>query len=408
MPLGDIVEAEGGDQILTGKGWVPLTPELEAAAAIGAFGAFTQNAVEMASFGLFTQDPGLSEVSPVASKLGTAAGVAGVIGPGISPLLRAAQQGVRAVRAGKGAAAVEGVAAEARAATGGGTLFKTEQGFIKKLSDVSPEAIKGSVQSLEAGLGSIPGLRIVVDLINTQKRKVMGGKVGRAMGMSNGEIRAGGGRLRPADVEPALDRIDDVYTGARNVVSEKVTTQQVQKLGREALKEKFITETELARLGRAADATGDTLLDLRSLVRASGRTEATRAGKARANEIVDAIQELIKDSAKGTNQFKQLAEADRQWKVWSAINKGGVVNGEGWLNLNSLKNNLTRSFGTRVGRGASRKGLRPVEVDMFNAIDELGPINFQIPSSGTAERLIAGSVVSNALGIPILGIGGGG
>ena len=404
MPLGEIVEAEGGDQILTGKGWVPLTPELETAAAIGALGAFSQNAVEMATFGLFTADEGLDEVSPVASKLGTAAGVAGVIGPGISPLLRAAQQGVRAVRAGKGVVAAEGVAAEARAATGGGTLFKTEQGFLKKASDIGPEAIRGTVQSLEAGIGSIPGLRVMVDLINTQKRKVMGGKVGRAMGMSNGEIRAGGGRLRPADVEPALDRIDDTYNAARNLVSEKVTTQQVQKIGREAAKQNFISETELANLGRATDATGDTLLDLRAAVRRSGRASATRAERVRAAEIIDEIQELIKQSAKGTNQFKALGEADRQWKVWSAINKGGVVNGEGWLNLNSLKNNLTRSFGTRVGRGGSREGLRPVEVDMFNAIDELGPINFQIPSSGTAERQIAAAAIGGAIGIPILGI----
>ena len=400
MPLGDIVEAEGGDQILTGNGWVPLTDELEAAAGMGWFGAFSQNALEMASFGLFTPDPGLEEVSPVASKAGTAAGF---IAPASLPLLRAAQQGVRAVRAGKGAAGIEAATATRQA---GGSTFRTEAGFLKKPSDLSPEALKGTVQSLEAGIGSLPVARIGTDLMNIQKRRVMGGKVGDAIGMGPGEIRAAGGKLRPADVKPALDRIDDVYEGARNAVSEVVTTQQVSKLGREALKEGFITERELARFGRAADATGDTLLDLRSAIREAGRAAGTRAERVRANEIVDNIQELIESATKGTEQAKQLGIADRQWKTWSAVSKGGTINGEGWLNLNSLKSNLTRSFGTRVGKAAERKGLRPVEVKLFDAIDELGPINFQIPSSGTAERLIGASVIGGALGIPILGVGG--
>jgi hypothetical protein len=400
MAMGDIVDAKGGKQILTGNGWVPLTPELETASRLGFFGAFTQNAIEMATFGLYTPDPGLEEVSPVGAKLGTAAGV---VGPLAAPLFQGALRGVRAVRAGRTLGGVEGATAER--AVGGG-LFKTEAGFIKKPSDIGPEALRGTLQSIEAGVGSLPLARMGVDLINIQKRKIMGGKVGEAMGLSLGEIRAAGGRLRPLDVKPALARIDETYDAARNLVSEKVTTQQVQKLGREALEEKFISPQELARLGRASDATGDTLLELRSAVREAGRSAATRTERVRANEIVDAIQELIEDAAKGTDQFAALRIADREWKVWSAVSKGGTINGEGWLNLNSLKGNLTKSFGTRVGKAAERGGLRPVEVKMFDAIDELGPINFQIPSSGTAERQIAGSMIGAALGIQILGIGG--
>lgn len=407
MPLGDIVEAEGGDQILTGKGWVPLTPELEAAASMGWFGAFTQNAVEMMSFGLFTPQPGLDEVSPAASKAGSAAGVLAPIAP---PLFNAALRSVRAVRgarAGGTVAELEAATQGGGAGARGGGLFKTEQGFLKRPSDLSPEALRGTVQAIEAGAGSIPVLRIGTDLINIQKRRVMGGKVGRVLGMSDEEIRAAGGKLRPADVEPALSRIDDAYEGARNLVSQRVTTQQVEKLGREALEQKFITEAELARLGRATDATGDTLFDLRTAVRSAGRQAASRQERQRAAEIIDNINELIKQSARGTDSFAQLAVADRQWKAWNAVNKGGVVNGEGWLNLNSLKTNLSskKAFGPRVGRGGSREGLRAVEVDMFNAIDELGPINFQIPSSGTTERLIGASLIGGALGIPILGVG---
>jgi hypothetical protein len=401
MAMGDIVDAKGGKQILTGNGWVPLTPELETASRLGFFGAFTQNAVEMATFGLYTPDPGLEEVSPLGSKFGTAAGV---VGPLAGPLFRGAVAGVRAVRGGRAAVGgVEGAAAE-RAA--GGTFFKTEQGFLKRPSDIGPEALRGTLQSIEAGVGSLPLARMGVDLINTQKRKVMGGKVGRAMGLSDDEIRTAGGRLRPADVEPALDRIDQTYNASRNLVSEKVTTQQVTKLAKEALEEKFISPQELARWSKADAATGDTLLDLRSAAREAGRRATTRMEKVRADEIVDAIQELIKDASRGTEQFVNIGIADREWKVWSAVSKGGVVNGEGWLNLNSLKSNLSakRSFGTRVGRGGRREGLRPVEVDMFDAIDELGPINFQIPSSGTAERQIAASMIGTALGIQILGV----
>jgi len=402
MALGEIVDAKGGKQILTGNGWVPLTPELETAARVGMFGAFAQNAAEMATFGLYTPDPGLEDVSPVASKLGTAAGVVAPLAPGVGPLFRGAVAGVRAVRGGRAVGGTVGATAE-RAV--GGTAFKTERGFLKKPSDLSPEALRGTVQSIEAGVGSVPLGRIGVDLINIQRRKVMGGHVGEAMGMAKGEIRTAGGKLRPQDVKPALDRIDDVYTGARNVVSEKVTTQQVQKLAREALEENFISPQELARWGKSTSATGDTLLDLRSAVREAGRTATTRAERVRANEIVDNIQELIQQSAKGTEQFAQLGQADRQWKVWSAVSKGGTINGEGWLNLASLKSNLGRSFGTRVGKAGERKGLRPVEARMFDAIDELGPINFQIPSSGTAERLIGASLIGTALGIPILGVG---
>ena len=400
MAMGDIVDAKGGKQILTGNGWVPLTPELETASRLGFFGAFTQNAVEMATFGLYQPDEGLEEVSPVGAKLGTAAGV---VGPLAAPLFQGALRGVRAVRGGR--ATVGSVEAATAERAAGGGVFRTEAGFLKKPSDMSPEALRGTVQSLEAGLGSLPLGRIGVDLINIQRRKVMGGKVGEAMGLSLGEIRAAKGRLRPLDVKPALARIDETYDAARNVVSEKVTTQQVQKLGREALEENFISPQELARWGRAESATGDTLLDLRAAVREAGRSATTRAERVRANEIVNAIQELIEQSAKGTEQFAALSQADRQWKIWSAVNKGGTINGEGWLNLNSLKSNLTRSFGTRVGKAAERSGLRPVEIKMFDAIDELGPINFQIPSSGTAERAIAANVIGAAIGVQILGVG---
>lgn len=386
---------DGSEFILTGKGWVPNTPELEGAAGAGVFGAAMSNAIELASFGFIEQPEEFQQVSPVASR---AADVVSAVGL-MSPLLRGALGAAKGLGVASRGAAKQATKAE------GGTAFRTPSGFVKRPSDVVPESLQGTARAIESGFQAFPGLRVITDVINNQKSKIMGTKVGRALGLTDDEIRASGGKLRPSDVEPALNRIDDTYNAARDAASAKVTTPQVAKLADEAADAGFITKQEVGTLTRATDETGAQLLDLRSSLREVMRTSTSRLERQRAAEIIDSIQELIKDATKGTELFAELGIADRQYKLWKALDKAGTVSGEGKLNLASLKNSLSskKSFGGRVGRGGKREGLREVEKEMFDAIDELGPINFQIPSSGTAERAIAASLLGGAIGIPVLG-----
>lgn len=399
MPLGDIVvQPDGNEVILTGQGWVPNTPELEAAASLGFFESAAVGFAEMMSMGMIKPPEGLEEVNPAGLKAGQAAGVLGIA----SPALSGAQRMMQAVRGARGtSAATAGVTA-----TEGGGFMKTSQGFWKLPSDVVPKAMQGSVRSLEAGLGGLPLGRVGIDVFNMQRRGRLGGKAGRVLGMTPEELSASGGRLRAVDVDAAMNRIDDVYDSARSLVDEKVGLAQVKKIADEAAEAGVITSKDVAMLTNKADRAGDQLIELRSISRQLARN-GSHLERRRANEIISEINDMITDAAKGTNVAQQLAVADRQYKFWKVIDGSGVIDGEGWLNLASLKRNAANVFSRRTVRGAGagsarRESLRPVEQDLLAAIDELGEINYRIPTSGTAERAIAASMIGGLIGIPVL------
>ena len=284
----------------------------------------------------------------------------------------------------------------------GGSTFKTPQGFVKRPSDMVPESLRGTVSALESGVEVLPGARAATDLLKLQRGKVMTGKLGRALGMTDEELRAANGALTPEALDPALTRIDDVYESTRSFLSTKVPRDKVAKVAEEAKDAKLLTDRDVGVFTNELDDTGDQLLELRSELRSVMRSDATRLEKKRAQEMIDDIQEIINEAMEGTELADDLRLADRRYKVWKTIDQGGALRGDGFLNIHSLRNQLSKTFGARTVKGGKRPDYMDATVmDLIDAANEAAELGPFLPSSGTTERAIAGSLVGSAMGVNV-------
>tara|TARA_R110002020_G_scaffold120196_2_gene274029 strand:+ start:4914 stop:6083 length:1170 start_codon:yes stop_codon:yes gene_type:complete len=325
------------------------------------------------------------------------AGAAGIVSPGAETFGTALSLG-----AGGASLAMRGgrkrMADRLTEKAPGGT-FKTKQGFVRRPSDMVPKPMRGSVAAMESGIEAIPLARVATDMMKMQRQKVMGGKVGKALGMTDDEIAASSGLLKPASIDPALTRIDETYDAARSFLSEKVSRGKVAKIAEEAKKAGVFTDKDIAAFTNAADNTGDQLLAIRSELRAMERNADNIIQKRRVHEVIDEIGGIISDATEGTEVSAALKQADIRYKVWKTLSESGAIGGEGQVNLSSLRNAMKTKFGARkIKGGGDLSKTDPGIADMIRAANELAELGPFMPSSGTAERAIAAGLISGSAG----------
>ena len=402
--LGQIlVRPDGTEQILTGRGWIPNTPALEAASAAGVFGAATDSIVRSMSLGII--DPAGGEeselVSPIASRAGLGLDIAllgtGVAGGAKALATRGAREALSTTVARAGALADEAAGATV---SGGGGLGRTSQGFIPRLSSQVPKPLERSVAAATSGVQTIPGLRIIGDWVTVANQRNLAAVTGRTMRMSSTDLKAGNGLLSPQTMEPVMARFDDVYQSARNLISEKATLPQVTALADDALEKALITERQHAAWTAADKELGDQMLDMRSQLRRVSRETVDTVRAAEAQEIIGDIQTTIKELSTNTQFTDELLQTDIDYKVWAAVRSPGVIGKEGMINPTSLKRSLGQrtSFGPNAVRGGARSSLPERVQNLLTALDELEAIGYQLPTSGTAERAVAGTFIASMLG----------
>ena len=399
--LGQIItRPDGSEHILTGSGWIPNTPQLEAAAASGAMGAALDSIVTSLSLGLI-EAPGRAEreaVSPVGSKAGVALDIA-LLGTGLAGGARAiVKRGAR--EALEKAIPRAAAGAEDLAPLGGG-LGKTPTGFIPRLSGRVPRVLQPSAAVAESGLQVIPGLRIIGDWVTVANQKNLAQVAGRTMRMSRADMKAGNGLLSPQTMEPVMGRFDDVYAATRDVITDKATFNQLAKPAQEALDANLITKRQFDAWTKTGGNKGDQMIDMRTHLRQVSRETQDTVRATEAREIIDDIQETIKKIADDTEFHAEILNTDIDYKVWKAVSQTGVIGKEGLINPTSLKRALGNSFGKNAVVGGARKKLPGRVQDLLQALDELEAIGYSVPTSGTAERAVAGSFIASMLGISI-------
>jgi len=388
--LGQIATTpDGTESILTNKGWVPNTPALEQASAMGGTGAFLTNMLESVTLGAIEAPEALDAISPVASMTGyLLPDVAGLAGIAKGAARLGIKQGIK-----------QGTMADRVASKG--SMFKTEQGFQKLPSDIVPGPFAGSARAIEAGVGAIPVLRIVTDMFKIQRQNHLGGKLQRALGFTEAEIKASGGKLLPDAFQAPLQRVDAAYDSARGFLDDTLDASQIRKVTNEAAKEGLLTPQQVKGFTTAKDAPGAQILDLRSQLRGMQRTADTQYQRQRISEIIDNIQDIINDATQGTAIAPELAKADKVYKLWKTVDDGAAIAADGTINFRSLQNALNKSYGSRAVKGG-RGVADPLVDDLIKSVDELGQLGPAIPSSGTAERAAAASIVGSVLGVSAL------
>ena len=398
--LGQIItRPDGSEHMLTGAGWIPNTPDLEQAAASGVFGAAAASVLESLSLGLIEQPQEFGQVSPVSSKTGIAADIAflgtGVIGGGLRV---AAKRGAR--EALKDAIPRAAAGAEDLAPLGGG-LGRTPSGFIPRLSGRVPRVLQPSAAVAESGLQVIPGLRIIGDWVTVANQKNLAQVAGRTMRMTRADMKAGNGLLSAETMEPVMGRFDDVYAATRDLITEKATFNQVAKPAQDALDKGLITQRQFAAWTAKGKNRGDQMIDMRTSLRTVSRETSDSVRQQEAREIIDDIQDTIKNIADDTEFFDEILQTDIDYKVWKAVSQTGVIGKEGLINPTSLKRALGNSFGQNAVKGGARTKLPTRVQELLKAVDELEAIGYQVPTSGTAERAMAGSFFGSLLGINV-------
>ncbi len=382
--LGQIaVQPDGSETILTADGWVVNTPELEQAAAMGGTGAFLANMLESVTFGAIEAPAAMDAVSPAAS-------MAGYLGPDVAGVAAIAKGGARALLK-------RGTMGE-RVGQSGGSMFRTEQGFVKMPSDIVPGPFAGTMRAVEAGVGAIPGLRVATDLFKINRQKTLGQKLQRELGFTEQEIKASGGKLLPETFQAPLGRVDEVYNSSRSFLDETLDASQVRKVVDEAAEEGLLTPQQVKGFTSGKDAPGAQILDLRSELRSMMRNADNQYQRQRLAEIIDNIQDIINDATKGTPIAAELAQADKVYKLWKTVDSGGAIAADGTLNVRTLQNALNKSYGSRAVKGG-RGVTDPLVDELIRSVDELGQLGPAIPSSGTAERAIAAGAVAGYLGL---------
>ena len=397
--LGQIItRPDGSEHMLTGAGWIPNTPDLEQAAASGVFGAAAASVLESLSLGLIEQPQEFGQVSPVSSRTGIAMDIA-FLGTGVAGGVRAvAKRGAREALQEALPRAAQG--AEDLAPLGGG-LGRTPTGFIPRLSGHVPRVLQPSAAVIESGLQVIPGLRVLGDWVTVINQKNLARMAGRTMRMSKADMKAGNGLLSPQTMEPVMNRFDDVYAATRDLITEKATFSQVARPAQDALDKGLITKRQFDAWTAKGVNRGDQLIDMRTSLRTVSRETQDSVRKQEAREIIDDIQETIKDIADDTEFFDDIVQNDIDYKVWKAISQTGVIGKEGLINPTSLKRALGNSFGQNAVKGGARTKLPTRVQELLKAVDELEAIGYQVPTSGTAERAMAGSFFGSLLGINV-------
>lgn len=398
-----IVQPDGSEKILTGNGWIDNTPELEAASASGVLGAASASILDSLSLGLVGQPGEFRQISPVAGRTGVGLDIA-LLGTGLAGGARAL------VRRGARQALEDAVPRAAGIAEdlvpvgggGGGGFGRTPSGFIPRLSGRFPRAVQPSVASLEAGAQVLPGVRFLSDWVTVANQKNLAVITGRSMRMEAKAIKQGNGLLQTETLEPLMNRFDDVYNATRDVITQKATFNQVAKPAQEALDKGLITKRQFDAWTATGKNRGDQMIDMRTQLRRVSRETSDSVRQQEAREIIDDIQDTIKNISDDTEFIADILETDIDYKVWKAVSQTGVLGKEGLINPTSLKRALGNSFGRNAVVGGARTKLPPRVQDLLKGLDELERIGYSVPTSGTAERAQAGRFILGVLGITAL------
>lgn len=380
--LGQIVTQPGGSElILTREGWVPNTPELETASAMGIVGAVGQGIAESVTLGMMPdggQGEALRQVSPIA----TNAPMAAELALGAGGLARA---GVRQVAKGRMADRV--------------AQRVSEQGeLLRRPSDMMNPGTAGNrvARGIEGAMEATPGLNIPLIMQKMTNQRKVNMSLAKGIGASDDMVE----QARYGVTEDVLDDAFKNFERGFNDVERSITSgiRQVDAMPvvDQAIESKFITGRLKQQLESGRQITGKELMQVRSKLSGVLRSNSTFMEKEAAAEIVDQIDEIIEatmDDA-GAKAYQELRS---RYRLWSAAKRGESIGMDGQVNVRSLGSRLKAStgYGDDYMAGRDIAGAADDVNDFLRLSREARSLAVGLPDSGTAERA-AGMILGGA------------
>jgi len=384
--MADIFENEAGEKFIwdgATRSFKPATPEqvqVGRAGILGQVASAIQGATGIPGMISPATGEALETVNPGSATAGLVTSLAGGAGA-------LARQGLR-----RGAKETVTDRVQAKVAQQSGGRFKTDSGLIKRPGDIAPPSLQGSARGLEAGLESVPGLRILGDAIKHQRQQVVGQKLAVAMGGSADDFARQGGKIDRPFLDSMLNPVDSVYESSRIELGARLGKDKVNALATKH--EKLLGKEIRQEMAEAKqNELGDILIEIRSELRADLRRSKKFRERKKINKVIEDIQKTISDALEGTDLKPQLDEADRIYKVWKTIDNSSAIAPDGSVNFDAMRRAMRKTYGSRATRGG--KGINdPLAEELFRTLDDLGALGNPLPSSGTAERSIAAGIVT--------------
>ena len=283
------------------------------------------------------------------------------------------------------------------AVQGGGV--KTSQGFIRQPEEALPEVAQGAGRIIRSGAETLPVTRVVTDfLIKNPNQKNLNRLFMRGIGATDDQIKAAGGKVTDDLVAAADANVSAQFNEVGKRISAKLQPDQVNKVAVDLANDNIISNARLAQIAEKTDDAGRSIMDLRSDVLAAQRQEMDRAVKVQLQNRIDEIDEIIASVVDDDVTRKLYSDARARYKLSLSLEKGQVWSNEA-INPKSLDTALRRIYGKGYRRSADYSGLPSDVANALRGAREAQGVSVGVPSSGTAERMFATSLLGGTIGV---------
>ena len=385
--LGSIVKTpEGSELILTINGWVPSTPDLEAAGAMGAIGGLAEGLGSVATLGMYEPSAESQAINPISTQTPGAVEV-GLAATGLGGLLYGGLK--RGARAGLSNRLADRVKSQ------------VEEGsqLVRRPSDIAgggATATGAGLKRLEGGLETIPvaNLPLLAQKAVNQRRVNM--SAAQALGVSDDAIRSARTGLDEGILDEALEGFQRGFRGVEDQLTGNMQSANILPVIDQAIESKFITGKLATRLQQGTPD-GKDVMAVRSKLTQVMQSNEQHLVKEQAAEIIEQIDDIIEATlgAEGKLAYRDLRS---RYRIWANLRQGRSLSPDGQVNVRSLGGRLARNYGDRYRTGQRIEGVPDDVNDFIRIVKEGEGLDVGTPDSGTASRTILG----------LMGVGGAG
>lgn len=326
------------------------------------------------------------------------------INPGTSKAAFAGSLGLGGAGLAKGALTASGMAggrmAQRIQARTAGKGADDSMGFRRMPDEMLPPSMSGAGQLVRAGAtATIPGKLATDFLIRVPNQRNLNRLVGRSLRLTDDELMAAGGKIDDPLYGVIQERSHEAFREVGKRITAAVDEDAVTSLAVKLNQEGLITNNKL--IAMIDDTAGENLMAMRSEMRAAQREAGDVQVSTMLQNTVDEIDGIIETGLEAANDkvAKQLyGDARARYKMELALEKGNVLGRDGNVSAALMDTQLRKLFKDSYRAGTRNENVPLAVADALQGTRKAQGMNLGLPTSGTAERLLAAGALSAATG----------
>ena len=326
------------------------------------------------------------------------------INPGTSKAALAGSLGLGGAGLAKGALTASGMAggrmAQRIQARTAGKPGGDSMGFRRMPDEMLPASMSGAGQLVRAGAtATIPG-RLATDfLIRVPNQRNLNRLVGRALRLTDDELRAAGGKIDNQLYGVVQERSHEAFRQVGQRITKAVDEDEVINMAVKLNQEGYLANQKLAAM--IDDTAGENLMAMRSTMREAQRESGDVQVSTMLQNTVDEIDGIIEAGLDAANDkvAKQLySDARARYKLELAIEKGNVLGRDENVSATLMDTQLRKLFGDSYRAGKRNENVPKDLADALQGVRKAQGMNLGLPTSGTTERALAANLLSGLTG----------